>query len=454
MFQKVLIANRGEIARRVIRTCKRLGIKTVAVYSDADKDLPFVFEADEAVHIGGASPVESYLSIANIIEAARNSKADAIHPGYGFLSENSTLMAACRDAHITFIGPRPDAAERMGNKTQARDLVRKAGIPVVPGTPGPVTDLEEAKAHAVAMTFPVIVKAAAGGGGIGMQVVHSEEALEKALDAARTRAASAFGDASVYIEKYVEGPHHIEIQILGDGKGNIHHVFERECSVQRRHQKIIEESPSPFVDADLRAKMTKMAIEAGAAVDYVNAGTIECLVDMHKHFYFLEMNTRLQVEHPVTEMVSGLDLVEQQLRIAAGEGITFNPATLVQKGHAIEARIYAENPNNFFPSPGLITRYEEPAGEHIRVDSGYAEGNEVSMHYDPMIAKLIVWGEDRTAAIKRLRFALDNYIVEGPKTNIPFLKVVCDDPDFLAGKYDTHFVDKLQKRLKEQKIKL
>ncbi len=454
MFKKILIANRGEIARRVIRTCKRMGVQTVAVYSDADRDLPYVSEADEAVHIGGASPLESYLQVERIVEAARSTGAEAIHPGYGFLSENPVLMQACKDHGIAFIGPRPDAAERMGNKTAARELVRAHAIPVVPGTPGPVRGIEEARNHAAAISYPIIVKAAAGGGGIGMQVVKSEEELEKALQAAQARAAQAFGDDSVYLEKYVEGPHHIEIQILGDGKGNVHHVFERECSVQRRHQKIIEESPSPFITPELREKMTAMAVAAGKAVDYVNAGTIECLVDMHRNYYFLEMNTRLQVEHPVTEMVSGLDLVEQQLRIAAGEGISFDPASVAQKGHAIEARIYAENPNNFFPSPGRLTKYVEPLGEHIRVDAGFREGNEVTMHYDPMIAKLIVWGETRTEAVRRLREALENYHIEGIKTNIPFLKLVCEDADFAAGNYDTHFVERVQKRLKEQKVKL
>lgn len=454
MFSKILIANRGEIARRVIRTCKRLGVKTVAVYSEADKDLPFVREADEAVPIGPAAPLESYLVIDKIIAAAKQTGAEAIHPGYGFLSENPKFIRACKEAGIVFIGPRPDAAERMGNKVSARELVRAHDVPVVPGTPGPVSDITEAKQHAAAITYPVIVKAAAGGGGIGMQVVKDEEGLEKALEAARARAEQAFGDPAVYIEKYAEGPHHIEVQILGDGKGNIHHVFERECSVQRRHQKVIEESPSPFVDAALREKITAMALKAGAAVDYVNAGTIECLVDMHKHFYFLETNTRLQVEHPVTEMVSGLDLVEQQLRIASGEGISFDPKTLKQTGHAIEARIYAENPNNFFPSPGKLTKYVEPTGEHVRVDAGFGEGNEVTINYDPMIAKLIVWGATRSEAIDRLRKALTEYVIEGIKTNIPFLLQVCDDADFRAGNYDTHFVDKLQKRLKEAKIKL
>jgi acetyl-CoA carboxylase biotin carboxylase subunit len=454
MFQKILIANRGEIARRVIRTCKKVGVKTVAVYSDADKDLPFVREADEAVHIGPAAPLESYLVIEKIIAAAKQTGAEAIHPGYGFLSENPKFIRACSEAGITFIGPRPDAAERMGNKVQARELVRAHNVPVVPGTPGPVSEIEEAKRHAAAITYPVIVKAAAGGGGIGMQVVKTEEELEKALAAATARAGQAFGDPSVYIEKFAEGPHHIEVQVLGDGKGNVYHVFERECSVQRRHQKVIEESPSPFVDDALRAKITTMAIAAAKAVDYVNAGTIECLVDMHKNFYFLETNTRLQVEHPVTEMVSGLDLVEQQLNIAAGNGITFDPASLRQKGHAIEARIYAENPNNFFPSPGRITKYVEPTGEHVRIDAGFAEGTEVTINYDPMIAKLIVWGETRDAALERLKGALQSYVIEGIKTNIPFLLQVVEDADFKAGNYDTHFVDKLQKRLKEQKIKL
>jgi acetyl-CoA carboxylase biotin carboxylase subunit len=454
MFKKILIANRGEIARRVIRTCKKLGVKTVAVYSEADKDLPFVKEADEAVHIGPAAPLESYLVIDKIIAAAKQTGAEAIHPGYGFLSENPKFIRACTEAGIVFIGPKPDAAERMGNKIAARELVRAHNIPVIPGTPGPVSDIEEAKRYAAAITYPIIVKAAAGGGGIGMQVVKNEADLEKALEAARSRAGQSFGDPSVYIEKFAEGPHHIEVQILGDKDGNIHHVFERECSVQRRHQKVIEESPSPFVDADLRSKITAMAVAAGKAVNYVNAGTIECLVDTHKHFYFLETNTRLQVEHPVTEMVTGLDLVEQQLRIASGEKISFDPAALKQTGNAIEVRIYAENPNNFFPSPGKLTKYVEPVGEHIRLDAGFAEGNEVTINYDPMIAKLIVWGETRAAAIERMKGALRSYVIEGIKTNIPFLLQVLEDADFVAGVYDTHFVEKLQARLKEQKVKL
>jgi acetyl-CoA carboxylase biotin carboxylase subunit len=454
MFKKILIANRGEIARRVMRTCKKLGVKTVAVYSDADREMPFVKEADEAVHIGPPAPLESYLAIDKIIAAAKQTGAEAVHPGYGFLSENPKFIRACADAGLVFIGPRPDAAERMGNKVHARELVRQHGVPLVPGTPGPVSDLDEAKRHAAAITYPVIVKAAAGGGGIGMQVVKDEEGLQKALEAATARAAQAFGDASVYIEKYAEGPHHIEMQILGDGKGNILHVFERECSVQRRHQKVIEESPSPFVDAKLRENLIALAKKAGAAVDYVNAGTVECLVDMHKNFYFLETNTRLQVEHPVTEMVTGVDLVAEQLRIACGEPVSFTQDALRQNGHAIEARIYAENPNTFFPSPGKITKYVEPTGEHVRVDGGFAEGTEVSIHYDPMIAKLIVWGPTRVDAIARLKAALHGYVIEGIKTNIPFLLQVVDDFEFQNGQYDTHFVERLQKRLKEQKIKL
>ncbi len=439
MFKKVLIANRGEIAVRVIRTLRKMGITSVAVCSTADKDALHVKMADEHYCIGDPPPLSSYLNMQAIIKAALDSGAEAIHPGYGFLSENPEFARKVQEAGLVFIGPDPFASETMGNKTKARKHVAAAGVPIVPGSES-IKSVHEAIEVAEKLGFPVILKAASGGGGIGMKIVEKKEDLEKALEEAQNRAKQAFGDATVYIEKYVSNPHHIEIQILADKHGNIVHLFERECSVQRRHQKVIEETPSPFIDDKKVVEMGDSAIKAAKSVDYKNAGTIEFLVDNEKNHYFLEMNTRLQVEHPITEMTTGIDLVEWQIRISAGEKLGFTQDQITRKGHAIECRIYAEDPVRFYPSPGVIKKYSEPSGENIRVDSGVYEGFKVPMYYDPLLAKLIVWGENREEAIERMKYALDNYIIEGPKTNIPFLREMMEYPEFVEGKYDTNVI--------------
>ena len=459
MFNKILIANRGEIAVRIIRTAKKLGIKTVAVCSVADKDALHVKMADEHVCIGDPPPVSSYLNIQAILNAAKEKKVDAIHPGYGFLSENPEFAEKVKKAGMVFIGPSELASKTMGNKTVARKHVSGANVPVVPGTEG-VTSVHEVYEFIDKYGLPIMIKAASGGGGIGMKMVENREQVEKFLEEAQNRAAQAFGDATVYIEKVVSNPHHIEIQIFGDNFGNTLHFFERECSVQRRHQKVIEETHSPFVNLDKVYEIANSAVEAAKSVDYSNAGTVEFLVDSDKYHYFLEMNTRLQVEHPVTEMTTGIDLVELQLRVAAGGELPLKQSDIKHNGHAIECRIYAEDPLKFFPSPGVLKKYQEPVGEHIRVDSGVYEGFNVPMFYDPMLAKLIVWGKDRKEAIERMKYALDNYIIEGPKTNIPFLKDMMNFDDFVSGNYDTKIVDKYvlikkeeKKRLKELKKK-
>ena len=439
MFEKVLIANRGEIAVRVIRTLRKMGITSVAVCSTADKDALHVKMADEHYCIGDPPPLSSYLNMQAIIKAALDSGAEAIHPGYGFLSENPDFARKVQEAGLVFIGPDPFASETMGNKTKARKHVAAAGVPIVPGSEN-IKSVHEAIEMAEKLGFPVILKAASGGGGIGMKIVEKKEDLEKALEEAQNRAKQAFGDATVYIEKYVSNPHHIEIQVLADNYGNTVHLFERECSVQRRHQKVIEETPSPFVDDKKVAEMGDSAIKAAKSVNYKNAGTIEFLVDDDKNHYFLEMNTRLQVEHPITEMTTGIDLVEWQIRIAAGEKLGFTQDQITRRGHAIECRIYAEDPVRFYPSPGVIKKYSEPSGENIRVDSGVYEGFKVPMYYDPLLAKLIVWGENREEAIERMKYALDNYIIEGPKTNLPFLREMMEYPEFVEGKYDTNVI--------------
>ncbi|MBL8160769.1 MAG: acetyl-CoA carboxylase biotin carboxylase subunit [Anaerolineae bacterium] len=440
-MKKVLIANRGEIAIRVIRACRDLGIASVAVYSEADRTALHVRYADEAVFIGPPQPRESYLVAEKIIEAARKTGADAIHPGYGFLSERAYFSQMCADEGIVFIGPPPHAIEVMGDKQTARETVKKAGVPVVPGTEPGLRD-EEIIAIAPSLGFPILVKASAGGGGKGMRAVHKPEDLPAALASARREAESAFGNGEVYVEKLLIGARHIEFQVLADTHGNTIHLGERECSIQRRHQKLVEEAPSTFVDPDLRRRMGEMAVKAAEAVGYVNAGTIECMVDKDKNFYFLEMNTRLQVEHPVTELVTGIDLVKEQIRIARGRRMGPTQSFLEPTGWAIECRINAEDPyNNFIPSTGRITSLNIPTGPGVRVDSGVYDGYEITPYYDSMIAKLICWGEDRGEAILRMRRALEEYTIMGVKHNIPFHQNLMNSFSFIAGMFDTKFVE-------------
>jgi acetyl-CoA carboxylase biotin carboxylase subunit len=445
-MKKVLIANRGEIAIRVMRACRDLGIGTVAVYSDADRPSPHVRYADQAVHIGPNPPGESYLRIDRLVDAARRTGADAVHPGYGFLAENEAFAAACREAGLTFIGPSPEAIALMGSKTAARQAVARAGVPVVPGTDTPLPETAsdaELAAAAARVGYPLLVKAVAGGGGKGMRLVTDPADLAAAVRAARSEAGSAFGDAAVYFERRLARPRHIEIQILADHHGTVVPFVERECSIQRRHQKVIEESPSVAVDPGLRRRMAEAAAAVARAVGYTNAGTIECLVEEDGSFYFLEMNTRLQVEHPVTEMVTGLDLVAWQIRIARGERLDVDPVrALTPYGHAIECRIYAEDPDNrFLPSPGVIQYLHAPAGPGVRRDSGVQAGFEVPIFYDSLISKLVAWGEDRAQAIARMRRALSEYEVRGIKTTIPFFQWILASPDFAAGRFDTTTLD-------------
>jgi acetyl-CoA carboxylase biotin carboxylase subunit len=440
-IKKVLISNRGEIAVRVIRACRDLGIATVAVYSDADRASLHVRYADEAVRIGAAPARESYLKIDAIIDAARKTGADAVHPGYGFLSEREDFAQACADAGLIFIGPPPQAIAAMGDKQMARQTVKKANVPVVPGTEPGLRD-DELYAAAEQIGFPLMVKAAAGGGGKGMRAVRRAEDLPEMLAAARREAESAFGDGTVYLEKLIEGARHIEFQILADAHGNCIHLGERECSIQRRHQKLVEEAPSVFMDADLRRRMGEAAIAAARAVGYVNAGTVEYLVDKDRNFYFLEMNTRLQVEHPVTEIVTGVDLVKEQIRIARGRRMGITESVIEPKGWAIECRINAEDPyNNFSPSIGRITTLITPSGPGVRVDGGVYGGCEITPYYDSMIAKLICWGDDRPQAILRMRSALEEFIIMGVKHNIPFHLNLLNSFSFIAGKFDTKFVE-------------
>ena len=444
MFRKVLIANRGEIAVRVTRACREMGITTVAVYSEVDRKSLHVRYADEAYPIGPAPSSESYLRIDRVVEAARRSGADAIHPGYGFLAENPKFVGACQEAGIVFIGPPVEAMELMGSKTASRQAVIKAGLPVVPGTDRNLESLTEIQRMAGEIGFPVMLKAAAGGGGKGLRLVQSSAELESAYRNARSEAQNAFNDPSVYIEKYIERPRHVEIQILGDQHGNLIYLGERECSLQRRHQKVMEECPSPLMDEALRRRMGETAVRIGKLAGYFNAGTVEFLVDQKRNFYFLEMNTRLQVEHPITEMVLGIDLVKEQVRIAAGEALQWRQKDVNMRGAAIECRIYAEDPaNNFFPSPGLITRLQVPAGPGIRRDSGVYEGWTIPLEYDPLLSKLVVWGRDREEAIARARRALGEYEIFGVRTNIPFFRRVLEHPDFLAGRIDTGFIDRV-----------
>jgi acetyl-CoA carboxylase biotin carboxylase subunit len=448
MFRKILIANRGEIAVRIIRACRDLNVSPVAVFSAADARALHVRLADEAYGIGPAPSVESYLRIERIVEAALRSGAEAIHPGYGFLAENASFAQAVADAGLVFIGPSAEAMRVMGEKTSARRAAVAAGVPVVPGTTEPLSSLDEAREVAASFGYPVMLKAAAGGGGKGMRLVHSEEELRSAFETARAEAAAAFGDPSVYLEKAVERPRHIEIQIFADSHGNYVHLGERECSIQRRHQKVIEECPSPINDASLRDAMGRAAVLAARAVNYSGAGTVEFLVaDATREFYFLEMNTRLQVEHPVTELVTGIDLVREQITVAAGEPLSFGQADVAWRGHAIECRVYAENPeNNFLPSPGRITSLRVPAGPGVRDDGGIEAGAEVSIYYDPMISKLAAWGRTRAEAVDRLRRALDEYAVGGIKTTLPFFREIVRDPEFIAGRLDTGFIARFFER--------
>ena len=440
MFSKVLVANRGEIALRVIRCCRDLGIRSVAVHSEADRGAAFTLLADEAVEIGPAAPAESYLNVERIIAAARSTGAEAIHPGYGFLSENQGFARACQEAGITFIGPPPEAMAAMGEKVPARERMRASGVPIVPGT-GAIAGVDEAARAAREIGYPVLIKASSGGGGIGMRVVREEAELRSALEAARSTAERAFGDATVFLERYVDDPRHIEIQVLADAHGTTVHLGERECSLQRRHQKILEESPSAVITPEVRARMGDAAVTAARAVGYVNAGTVEFIYSRGE-YYFLEMNTRLQVEHPVTELVCSLDLVAEQLRIAAGEPLSFGQEDVTRQGHAIECRINAEDTEHgFLPSPGRVTAYHEPSGPGVRVDSSLAGPGMVSPHYDPMIAKLIVWGPTRELAIGRMRRALTEFTVTGIRTNIPYHLAVLDTPDFQRGEYTTHFIE-------------
>ena len=443
-FGKVLIANRGEIAVRVIRACRELGIKTVAVFSEADRESLHVLLADEAVPIGPPPAAESYLVIDKLIAAARATGADAVHPGYGFLAENAKFAQACLDAGLTFIGPPPAAIRAMGDKMAARRVAIKLGVPVVPGTEQPVADDAEAARVAERVGYPVMVKAAMGGGGKGMRLVRTPGDLAGALRAARSEAGAAFGDAAVYIERYVEEPRHIEIQVLADAHGGVVYLGERECSIQRRHQKLVEESPSPFVTPEMRRRMGEAACRVAAAVGYVNAGTVEFLVDRERTFYFLEMNTRLQVEHPVTELVTGRDLVKDQLRIAAGEKLGFGQDDVALHGWAIECRINAEDPfASFIPSPGTVVGLRAPGGPWVRDDTGVYAGCTIPRFYDTLMAKLIVWGPDREAAIARMTRALGEYKVAGVQTTIPILERIIRHPDFVAGRLSTGFMERL-----------
>ncbi|MGH7699889.1 MAG: acetyl-CoA carboxylase biotin carboxylase subunit, partial [Gemmatimonadales bacterium] len=441
MFKKVLIANRGEIALRVIRACKELGLATVAVYSEADRESLHVRFADDDVAIGHAPSRDSYLNIPRIIAAAEITGADALHPGYGFLAENAEFAEIVQTSNITFIGPTPEQIRQMGDKAAARKLAQKLKVPTVPGSPGPVTDLEEALKLAQKIGFPVIIKAAAGGGGKGMRVARDAETFDKAFGLARQEALAAFGNHAVYLEKYLARPRHVEIQVMGDHHGRVMHLCERDCSVQRRHQKLVEEAPSPAVDQTLRQDMGDAAIRLAEAMGYVGAGTVEFLLDEDGAFYFMEMNTRIQVEHPVTEMTTNFDLVKEQIRVAAGEPLSFVMNGQRLRGHAIECRVNAEDPfRNFQPCPGLITAYHPPGGPGVRVDTHIYDGYTVPPYYDSLLAKVIVHGNTRAEALARMRQALDSFIIEGVITTIPFLSRVIAHPDFVAGRVDTKFL--------------
>jgi len=444
MFRKILIANRGEIAVRVARACREMGITSVVVYSDVDRGSLHVLRADEAYDIGRAAASESYLNIDRILEVARRCGAEAVHPGYGFLSENPKFARACGAAGIKFIGPTPESMENMGSKTRARQQMEKAGVPFVPGTSRGLESQTQAEEVAAKLGYPVMLKAAAGGGGKGMRLVHASDQLASALESAQSEAQRAFGDAEIYLEKAIMNPRHVEVQVLADEHGNCVYLGERDCSIQRRHQKVLEESPAPAVTPDIRKRMGEVAVKAAKAAGYTNAGTIEFLADADGNFYFLEMNTRLQVEHPVTELVTGLDLVHMQILIAAGEKLPFLQEGIQVRGHAIECRIYAEDPeNNYFPSPGEILALNEPSGPGIRVDSGIYAGWTVPMEYDPLLAKLIGYGETRQQAIGRLKRALQEYSIGGVRTNLRLFQQILSDEDFVAARTDTGYLARL-----------
>jgi acetyl-CoA carboxylase, biotin carboxylase subunit len=447
VIESLLVANRGEIARRVMRTARRLGIRTVAVYSEADADALHVLEADSAVLLGPAPPAQSYLDTDAVLRAAASSGANAVHPGYGFLSESADFARAVEAAGLVWVGPSPRAIEQMGDKVNARNLMEAAGVPVAAGTREPVGDVEGALEQARRIGYPLMVKATAGGGGIGMSVVRDEAGLRTAFETARSRAERFFGNPAILLERYVEHARHVEVQILGLADGRVLALGERDCSVQRRHQKVAEESPSPGVGADLRQRMLAAAVRAGEAVGYRGAGTVECLVDTAaQDFVFLEMNTRLQVEHPVTEMVTGIDLVQAQLAIAAGEDPGFDPATVSVHGHALELRVYAEDPVRFLPGPGTITAWVQPSGPGVRVDAGYRAGDTVTTHYDPLMAKLVVHGSDRDQVLMRARKAVAGFTVVGPKCNLGFFTELLGNADFVAGTYDTDLVERMRTR--------
>lgn len=440
-IKKVLIANRGEIAIRIIRTCKERGIGTVAIYSGPDAKAPHVLAADESISLEGEVSTDSYLHQKKIVNAAIVSESDAIHPGYGFLSENASFAKLCRKNDLIFIGPSPESIEMMGDKTRARELIANAGIPFPPGSKSELSNIDEGKRIALEIGYPILIKAAAGGGGKGMRIIHKPEDFEAGLKSAKSEAQNSFGDDRVFVEKYLEEPRHIEFQIFADQSGNTVHLFERECSIQRRHQKVIEEAPSSIMDSKLRKKMAEAAISVAKSCNYIGAGTVEFLVDKHRNFYFLEMNTRLQVEHPVTELITGLDLVSLQLDVANGFPLPFSQDDIQMTGHAIECRIYAEDSfNQFLPSTGKLSRHRIPAGPGVRVDAGIEEGQEVTIHYDPMISKLSVLGSDRNHAINKMLRALSEYEISGVQTTIPFCEFVLKNSSFKDGLYDTHFV--------------
>lgn len=440
-MKKILVANRGEIALRVMKTARKMGIKVVAIYSEADRNAPHVRFADEAVSVGPPPSNQSYLLGDKIIELAKSLGVDGIHPGYGFLSENANFAQAVEKNGIAFIGPGPEAIRIMGSKLAAKDAVKAYNIPMVPGTDQAITSMEAAKEIAEDIGYPILIKASAGGGGKGMRIVEKPAEIQEQMERAISEATSAFGDGSVFIEKYIASPRHIEIQVLADKHGQVVHLFERECSVQRRHQKVIEEAPSSVLTPAVRKAMGADAVKVAKACDYLGAGTVEFLIDDQLNYYFLEMNTRLQVEHPVTELITGIDLVEQQIKIARGEKLSFGQEDLQIKGHALELRIYAEDPlNNFLPSIGKLTKYQRPEGKGIRLDDGYEEGMDIPIYYDPMIAKLISYGENREAAIQKMLEAIEQYLIEGLSTTLPFGKFVFTHPAFISGKFDTHFV--------------
>ncbi len=442
-MNKILVANRGEIAIRVMRSAREMGIKTVAVYSEADRGALYVRYADEAICIGPAPSNQSYLVIDRILAACKTSGAEAVHPGYGFLSENADFARKVKEAGLILIGPSPEAMEVMGNKLSAKAAALKYHIPLVPGTEEAITDVEDAKNRAIEVGFPILIKAAAGGGGKGMRVVEHADAFEEQMKMAVSEAISAFGNGAVFIERYVSSPRHVEIQILGDSHGNIVHLFERECSVQRRHQKVIEEAPSSVLTEEIRQKMGKCAVDVARSVNYTGAGTVEFILDENLDFFFLEMNTRLQVEHPVTELITGIDLVKEQIKIAKGEVLSFKQEDLKIRGHALELRVYAEDPkNDFLPDIGRLQTYIIPKGNGVRVDDGYEQGMEIPIYYDPMIAKLITYGKDRAEAIERMIRAIDEYEITGIETTLAFGRFVMQHEAFTSGKFDTHFVRK------------